>query len=115
LALTFPIIREPDDEALYPTVDTVAGRLTADILFPCTARIDEQLKAMGYERQSSQFPIWRRWMESFIAGECLRELLRRGVLPSPGDPVPTNFSMIGWYAKPNAPHILTWGYEEIFA
>ena len=108
LTLTFPIIREADSEALYPTVDAVTSQLTSDVLRPCSAQTAERLKTMGYEQQAAQFPVWRGWMENYIAGECLRELVRRRILPALAEPIPINFCMVGWYSKPNAPRVTTW-------
>jgi hypothetical protein len=65
-------------------------------LLPATADIADRLRALGYGHLEEQFGEWRRWLEGNVAGEALRELVKRGVLPEPGNPAPMNFCMLGW-------------------
>lgn len=106
LALTFPVISYADSETLFPTVDAMARQLVADILQPHTVGVTERLCSMGYGHAEAQFPVWRLWLEQVIAGEGLRALVERGILPTPGDPAPANFCMLGWYTSPNWPRVL---------
>ena len=108
-ALTFPVIGEADSEILYPTVDALATQVSTEVLLPGTADTAGRLHALGYAHLEAQFPVWRLWMESFIAGEALRTLVTRGILPAPGNPAPANFCMIGWYAIPRLPRLMGWG------
>ncbi len=108
-ALTFPVIGEADDEALYPTVDAVAAQLSTEVLLPCTADTTNRLHALGYGHMEAQFPVWRIWLENFIAGEALRTLVTRDILPAPANPAPANFCMLGWYDTPHPPRLLDWG------
>ncbi len=100
LKLTFPILTEQDSDVLTPVVDEVAVPLCSDILQPATADLAEKLRRAGYKHLEDQFAAWRRWQVGNIAGEGLRELLKRGVLPDPGDPAPANFCLIGWFGRP---------------
>ena len=96
LALTFPVIRREDSDAIVPTVDRVSSELSSEILAPATADVTDKLRTMGYGHLESQFSEWRRWSEGYICGEALKELLSRGALPDPGSPAPANFCFVGW-------------------
>jgi len=52
---------------------------------------------MGYGYLEEQFPEWHLWLSGSVGGEALRELLRRGALPDPGNPAPATFGLIGWF------------------
>ena len=96
LALTFPVVRQEDSDAIVPTVDRVCSELSSEILAPATADVADELRTMGYGHLESQFPEWRRWFEGNICGEALKELMSRGILPDPGSPAPANFCLVGW-------------------
>jgi RNA polymerase sigma-70 factor (ECF subfamily) len=98
LRLTFPVFGPDDDETLCPTVDSVSSQVTQEILDPATASVAELLRTLGYGHLAEQCSPWRRWMKGDIVGESLRELLKRGVLPDPGERAPFNFAMVGWKA-----------------
>jgi len=99
LALTFPVFREEDDGVLAPVVDKIAGRLSREIVQDATAGVPDLLRKLGYGHLEEQFHEWRAWLEGNVAGEALRELLNRGILPHPGDPAPMSFCMIGWVGE----------------
>jgi RNA polymerase sigma-70 factor, ECF subfamily len=96
LALTFPVFRKEDDEVLAPVVDGIAGRLSREIAQKATAGVSDLLRKLGYGHLEEQSHQWRMWLEGNVAGEALRELFNRGILPHPGDPAPLSFATIGW-------------------
>ena len=96
LVLTFPVFRQEDDEILAPVVDEIAARLSRGILQDAIAGVPDLLRKLGYGHLEDQFHQWRMWLEGDVAGEALRELFNRGILPHPGDPAPISFCMIGW-------------------
>jgi RNA polymerase sigma-70 factor (ECF subfamily) len=108
LALSFPVVVEQDSDVLYPVVDQVAAQLVEEVLLPDTADTADRLHRMGYGHVEEQFPLWRSWMEILVAGEGVHELVKRGALPAPGDPVPANFCTLGWYTTPHCPSVLEW-------
>lgn len=96
LSLAFPVLRAEDDAVLAPVVDRVSARLSRDILQQATAGVPDLLRKLGYGHIEEQFGEWRTWLEGNVAGEALRELLTRGILPHPGDPAPMSFCIVGW-------------------
>lgn len=108
LALNFPVFSTTDSDRLYPTVDAVAAQITNAVLVPRTADTGEFLRSYGYGHMEEQFPAWRIWAESLIAGEAVRTLVSRGLLSPPGNPAPANFCLIGWYDDPQRPRVLDW-------
>lgn len=96
LSLTFPVIRAEDDAVLAPVIDEVSARLYQQIVPSALAGVDDCLRRLGYGHLEEQFHQWRRWLEGNAAGEALRELYNRGVLPHPSNPAPMGFGMIGW-------------------
>lgn len=104
LRLAFPVIGEEDDRVLCPAVDEVAARLCRDVVAEATRDVNDRLRKTGYGHLEEQFPSWQRWLAGNVAGEGLRELLSRGILPDPG-PGPTNFCIIGWLGTPR---LMSW-------
>jgi RNA polymerase sigma-70 factor, ECF subfamily len=104
----FPVIRDGDSDVLYPLVDKVAAQLTEEVLLPETADTPDRLRQLGYGHVEEQFSVWRYWLEDIVAGEGLHELVKRGALPAPGDPIPPDFCTLGWYNIPHRPRILDW-------
>lgn len=96
LRLTFPVIHKEDSDILTPVVNDVIMQMANEIILPATADAAEKLGELGYSHLEEQFHQWRRWLAGDIAGESLRELLKRGVLPKPGNPAPLKFCMVGW-------------------
>lgn len=77
LMLNFPVITEQDSDVLYPVVDKVAAQLIEEVLLPETADTADRLRQMGYGHVEGQFPVWRLWMETLVAGEGVHELVKR--------------------------------------
>ena len=98
LGLTFPVFGPDEDELLCPAIDAVSSRICRGILDPATANVSDLLRILGYGHLEEQFPTWRGWLEGNVIGESFRELLRRGVLPNPGECAPVNFATVGWKA-----------------
>jgi len=96
LAITFPLITAADDEALQPAVESVARQLVDEVLLAATDDVAARLKRMGYGYLCDQFPYWRKKVQNMILAEGIHCLLERGILPTPPDPAPMNFTMFGW-------------------
>lgn len=104
LAIAFPLITAADDEALLPTVESVARQLVDEVLLAATNDVAVRLERMGYGHLRDQFPYWRKLVENMILAEGIRCLLERGILPTPANPAPMNFAMFGWQGSRK----LTW-------
>ena len=98
LRLRFPVFGPEEDEVLCPTVDAVSTEICEAILGPATANVTDAFRSLGYSHLEEHFSPWRRWLEGNVVGESLRELLKRGVLPDPGECAAVNFAMVGWTA-----------------
>ena len=95
-ALTFPVFTSEDDTAMLPTVDRVCKRLAEEV--DSLARFaDAKLHELGFGYFEEQFGAWHMHLITDTAGETLRILYNRGILPHPGDPAPASFSMMGWF------------------
>ena len=98
LALTFPVFTSEDDTAMLPAVDRVCKRLAeeADSLAKLA---DAKLHELGFGYLEEQLCLSRQNLITDAAGESLRVLYNRGILPNPGDPTPAGLCMMGWFEQ----------------